>query len=220
MVDIHVGEAPNAKHFRIHKAILCQKVPFFDTMFNGGFKEATENKANLPSDRWETFDVLQEWVYTGTLRKLSVKTNSETKLLNYSIINAYMLFDKFCLPHLADMIVSMYITMSVTSDVLPRVTDIATAYTVLPPASKFRQYFLMVLHFINAGLSRCAHHLNVWSEEKLSQLLVQHPTLCLDYMKLTRHHSIGKAAEDPRKMSHCLFHQHGEGEECTVKKDT
>jgi hypothetical protein len=61
MVDIYVGgehfREPN-KLFRAHKALLCSKIPYFDKMFNGGFKEAIENVANLPEDHPQSFDVL------------------------------------------------------------------------------------------------------------------------------------------------------------------
>ncbi|TVY30925.1 hypothetical protein LHYA1_G000752 [Lachnellula hyalina] len=40
MVDILVG--PEQKAFRVHKHLLCTKVPYFHKMFNGGFKEASD----------------------------------------------------------------------------------------------------------------------------------------------------------------------------------
>ena len=43
MVDLFVG--PEKKLFRVHKSFLCNKIPYFDKMFNGGFKEAIESQA-------------------------------------------------------------------------------------------------------------------------------------------------------------------------------
>lgn len=56
MVDIHVGKKRKQSH--IHKGILCQKIPHFDKMFNGGFKERLNNKAEFPEDDAMAFDFL------------------------------------------------------------------------------------------------------------------------------------------------------------------
>ncbi|KAM3080853.1 hypothetical protein ACMFMG_004811 [Clarireedia jacksonii] len=66
MVDLYIGK--DEKHMRVHKRILCHKVPYFDKMFNSGFKEAEELGANSV----EAFDVLLGWVYTNTLPALEM----------------------------------------------------------------------------------------------------------------------------------------------------
>ncbi|KAN0111070.1 hypothetical protein V8E51_007457 [Hyaloscypha variabilis] len=48
MVDIYVS--PSKLVFRLHKSKLCARIPYFNKMFNGTFKEATENTAYLPED--------------------------------------------------------------------------------------------------------------------------------------------------------------------------
>ena len=66
MIDIYVG--PTKKLFRVHKAVFCDKIPYFDKMFSGGFKEALEHSATFPEDSPEAFEVVVEWVYTGVLK--------------------------------------------------------------------------------------------------------------------------------------------------------
>ncbi|KAH6682678.1 hypothetical protein B0J14DRAFT_646909 [Halenospora varia] len=44
MVDILVG--PTEQPFRVHKKLICSKVPYFDKMFNNGFVETT-NKSRI-----------------------------------------------------------------------------------------------------------------------------------------------------------------------------
>jgi hypothetical protein len=56
MVDIYVG--PKERLFRVHKALLCKKVPYFDKMFNGEFREASQNVAKFPDDHPAAFDRL------------------------------------------------------------------------------------------------------------------------------------------------------------------
>ncbi|EMR87961.1 hypothetical protein BcDW1_3324 [Botrytis cinerea BcDW1] len=58
IVDIHVG--PQTKLFRIHRGILCDKVPYFQKMFSSGFVEGLEGKAFFPEDDPNTF--ISSWV--------------------------------------------------------------------------------------------------------------------------------------------------------------
>lgn len=46
MVDICVG--PSKKQYRVHKAILCTKVDYFQKMFTNAFKETVDQAATLP----------------------------------------------------------------------------------------------------------------------------------------------------------------------------
>ncbi|TGO34764.1 hypothetical protein BHYA_0183g00160 [Botrytis hyacinthi] len=68
MVDIYVGKEKIL--FRVYKDILCNKIEFFDRMFNGKFKEANENAAVLPEDDPEAFDMLMWWVTYDMIRSL------------------------------------------------------------------------------------------------------------------------------------------------------
>src|SRR5258707_183269 len=99
MVDLYVG--PKKKHFRVHKALLCHKIPYFAGMFKSGFKEATENSANFPEDTPSTFDILSEWLYTGSLRQLYQSRNhtaaGPTFVSDWAPQQVYALADKLCL---------------------------------------------------------------------------------------------------------------------------
>ena len=67
MVDIYVG--PSKKRFQLYKAKLCTRIPYFDKMFNGNFKEASVNVAYLDDDP-ASFDLLADWVL---VRKVLVR---------------------------------------------------------------------------------------------------------------------------------------------------
>ncbi|TGO60643.1 hypothetical protein BOTNAR_0142g00140 [Botryotinia narcissicola] len=60
LVDLIVG--PEEALFRVHKSFLCNKIPYFNKMFNGGFIEAKENSAKFPEDGPQSFDILIEWL--------------------------------------------------------------------------------------------------------------------------------------------------------------
>jgi len=113
MVDIYVGAGAQKKQFHIHKALLCAKIPYFDKMFNSGFKEGKENSAELPEDKPESFDILQEWVYTGTLPKFQItREQGKGNPTNFSFQGLYTLADKLCLDSLRDQIVTDVIDMA------------------------------------------------------------------------------------------------------------
>jgi len=58
MVDIYVG--PKKKLFRLYKAKICSRIPYLSAMFNGEFKEASDNVAYLEEDDPASFDLLAE----------------------------------------------------------------------------------------------------------------------------------------------------------------
>ena len=94
-VDIHVGV--NKEHFCVHKEILCAKIPYFEKMFKGGFKESSDGSATLPDDRSESFDLLLGWVYHNTIRPLSIieRDGKGVGTTSWSAVP----FDGLALPH-------------------------------------------------------------------------------------------------------------------------
>ncbi|KUJ22425.1 uncharacterized protein LY89DRAFT_762551 [Mollisia scopiformis] len=68
---IHLFDGPKVvitvegQNFSLPKALLCYHSPFFERAFNGGFKEATEQKMSMTSCSLETFKLLIQWLYTS-----------------------------------------------------------------------------------------------------------------------------------------------------------
>ena len=58
MVNIHIGKDEGSGHFRLHKSILCEQVPYFKKMFNGNFVEGATNSASLPEDDADAFNII------------------------------------------------------------------------------------------------------------------------------------------------------------------
>ena len=207
------------KHFRIHKALLCSKIPYFDKMFNSGFREGKENIAELPEDDAESFDILHEWVYTATLPKFYwIKEPGKSVLCSYNYHKLLILLDKLCLNYLKDQVASDVLDDSEAQNMLPGMVNLGLIIDTLPETSAFREYFVLSLLFILNGLSRNDSHLKTWPAQGFADLLVDHPKVALAYFKALRDAPIGSIAEDPRKMPRCKFHEHGEDEECPVKK--
>ncbi|KAK0118545.1 hypothetical protein ONS95_007433 [Cadophora gregata] len=219
IVDIYVGNDSSKKHFQIHKAILCSKLPFFDSMFNSGFKEGINNSANLPEDDPDAFDVLLEWIYTGSLPKFRwVKQPGQPAVGNYRHTCLLTLVDKLCLDELKDQIASDIIDASVEENSLPSFHHLSYMINHLSETSAFREYYVLALLFIVHGLPRTDENLALWPTEGFSELLAGHANVATAYFKAVRSLPIGSVAEDPRKMPRCKFHEHGQDEECSVGK--
>ena len=59
-VKIYVG--PTQRLFTVRKARICHCSAYFRGLFNGGFKEGSENVAYLKEDDVEAFDILLQWL--------------------------------------------------------------------------------------------------------------------------------------------------------------
>ncbi|KAH9222811.1 hypothetical protein DL95DRAFT_380561, partial [Leptodontidium sp. 2 PMI_412] len=64
-VDVIVGK--DKKHYSLPKDLLCYHSRYFDRCFNGGFKEAEEQKLELLEDSVEDFEILLEFMLQGSV---------------------------------------------------------------------------------------------------------------------------------------------------------
>ncbi|QSZ31399.1 hypothetical protein DSL72_000964 [Monilinia vaccinii-corymbosi] len=212
MVDIYVGE--EKEHFRIHRSILCNKVPYFQKMFSIGFVEGSELKAYLPEDDPEDFDVFAGWVYFGTLRALQ---DDETREENWRPINLYILADKFCLPELMDQVIDAYLDELQNNRFLPDIDEIEMAYELTPTGSTLRRFMCAAMHYIFAALRTAEKASNDWPSMDVAALMKSHQDFTVDFLNMMRTQPAGVAPEDPRWLPKCEFHCHGKDEPCPQK---
>jgi hypothetical protein len=57
----------NGKRYWIHRQLLCRRSEYFDRLFNGGFRESTDETMHKPDVDPRTFDVFVHWLYTQEL---------------------------------------------------------------------------------------------------------------------------------------------------------
>jgi len=147
MIDIYVG--PTKKLFRVHKAIFCEKIPYFDKMFSGGFKDALEHSATFPEDSPEDFEVIYEWVYTGFLKPPEVITivDGVAILPNY-VDSTYAFADKFGLESLMDRIMTAHMKCEAQHGFLATFNAIEKGYNTTPVGIPLRKYFAWTPFFI------------------------------------------------------------------------
>lgn len=103
MVTIRVG--PEKKLFSVHKDLLCRTIPSFKDMFKASRKGLSNGSANFPDDHVESFDLLIDWVYTGSLRPLKKAPDAipgSRGSMSWRPVYFWQLADKMGLPELQD----------------------------------------------------------------------------------------------------------------------
>jgi hypothetical protein len=216
MVDLYVGS--QKKHFWVHKSLLCKKIRYFEKMFTGGFKECSEGIGTFPEDNPRSFDILIQWVYSGSLPALTFAPNSDGNWMeSFNVTDLYVLLDKICLPKLMDKLLDAVIENATKHKFLLYLPFMDSTYAKNREGTSLRRYVLYTFHYIMNGLPRNEVTLKNWPTSSLQELTVKHPSLWKDYLELARNGPVGKAAKDPRLMPRCVFHQHEENEECSLK---
>jgi hypothetical protein len=219
-VDLHVGPASGGKVFRVHKKFLCDKIPYFSKMFNGGFVEAKNNTASFPEDSPEAFDLLIEWVYTGVLRQ---HTYGAASVENWEFISFYTLAEKLCLPQLQDTAMDMMQASQLREGIILSILGMTLAYEKTQVGSGYRLYTLHSL-FYSLGILRTDKELlKAWSNEGVAKMLNKCPDLAVDCLSMIRTHFSQtplKMPMDPRMENACIFHSHKIDEQCLLKPKT
>ncbi|KAG9558853.1 hypothetical protein KCU71_g3793, partial [Aureobasidium melanogenum] len=98
-VSILVG--PNKEKYVLHKGLLCFYSDFFRAAFEGAFKEAHENKIELPDVFVDVFEAFQVWLYSRSLRDPKDPGDSSTRpqfLLHGTLAYLWVFGDKYQIP--------------------------------------------------------------------------------------------------------------------------
>ena len=118
IVDLYVGpRGPRQKQFRIHKRLLCSKVPYFDdAMFSSGMLETQVNPSTFEEDCPAYFELWEQRVYTGTLPALGLIESmrldqlvSARVKMSWRAAGFYKFLDKICLFDLMDLVMTKWI---------------------------------------------------------------------------------------------------------------
>jgi BTB/POZ domain len=217
-VDIYVG--PSKKRFRLYKTNLCARIPYFDKMFNGNFKEASENVAYLTEDDPASFDLLADWANHPMTSKSprSIRELTTTKLkdgkevASWDPVGFYSLAEKYCLPELQDIIMDALIQHHKVQNELPSVGFVVRAYKHTSTGSPLTKYCAEGIFFVMERVALDAR----WPTEDVAHLFQELPTFASEYITVQRKRGGSNAmnSPDPRDASPCYFHTHGAGKPC------
>lgn len=184
-------------------------------MFQGGFKEATENTATFPEDSPESFGLLVEWIYTGIVRPLVTISDNNTN--NYSVRDFYALAETLCLTVLKDTTLSGFQKFELNNRLMMDVEFLRQRWKASAEGSGLRLYTIDSLVYIFQALTT-KNDLKIWPTAELMGLGKDSPGLLLAaFEKIRQHIHAGTSPKDPRQAV-CDYHSHDKDEECTVKK--
>jgi BTB/POZ domain len=71
IVTVNAGTKQRTQIFKIHKDLLCRSSSFFNSTFNGHFLESETGCLELAAVDPMTFEVLYQWLYTGSVRDIA-----------------------------------------------------------------------------------------------------------------------------------------------------
>ncbi|CZR66758.1 uncharacterized protein PAC_16659 [Phialocephala subalpina] len=212
VVHITVGSTVK-KTFVVYKAPLCHKVAYFDHMFNGNWREAQSQTANLPEDVCEAFALFVIWVIKD---KIELPVNSETDSSIPTLIHLFAFAEKYNITTLADQTLERLSTLMLESDCLPIPSDIELAYDITHENSKLRSFMLKLFVYITFHSDE-SEDVYGWSKATMQPLMQSCTDLCTDFFATI----FGQGAQekkDPRGELGCDLHQHREDEDCPYKQ--
>lgn len=108
MVSLFVG--PEEKLFTVPKDLLCERVKYFDRMFNGPFEEGKTQCAYFPEDKASAFEILLHWVDQNEVPSRERHYRKDLMYgegmfeMSWNAFDVYNLADKLLLPVLKDMV--------------------------------------------------------------------------------------------------------------------
>lgn len=188
-------------------------------MFNGGFKEAQDQSATFPEDSLDDFELLIEWVYTGSYPQFE---GEYPATMAPAFMGVYCLAEKLCLPALADYSMTSLRNQYLKTAHYPSMDIIEIAYTRSAPGSSLRRYIARSVHH---AIKKSPDTSQDYSPESLSVFLARFPELLEDVIVLMRDMELVERAagcddllKSPRFMLICDFHQHARDEPFTFVK--
>lgn len=190
-------------------------------MFNGGFAEASDNKANFPEDSPESIDLLIEWIYTDRIRRLEyIKVVTPlfgvvSADLSYDPIELYALAQKFCIPKLMDQTLDVF-----------RMTDRIRGSTMGPlymqrAYEKTQEKTGMRLYALDSMLYKFFEgRLTPRSDAIIFTALVSaNFDLGVDFFRRMQELEPGATVEDPSRGENCIYHSHKKDEQCLLEEN-
>lgn len=212
MVEIFVG-TESKEPYKIHLRLLSNRVPYFQNMFSGEFKEARERKAYLPDDTPASFNLFLEWLYGGAELRPVMSITDEAPVR--ALIELYCFAEKICQGDLMDCAMSALMITLVTHKRLPKTSSMLQAYNHTTPQSCLRKFIATSFVYL---LYHGENKSKDWNIEELSDAMAESQDLRVDVLTLTRFTLTNKAIPDnPKYLPKCEFHIHEEDATCPYK---
>lgn len=179
-------------------------------MFSGTWKESSTSLATFPDHSAESFDLLIDWVYSGTIRTLTIKTDAGFTVNYWNPVRFYQLADKLCIPELQDKIIDFWRETDLTLNIISHPDRFGDVYKLTPVGSPLRRYAQQTMAWLLLAFSETPAHLN----SKYEPLFTKYPEFLTEFLSTIRG-TVGTPPKDPRKLPKCDFHIHDRDVPCS-----
>jgi hypothetical protein len=146
---------PEKEQFRVHKALLCSRVPFFTMMFSGPVGDSQDHVAILPDRGPVAFGLFLEWLDASRYVPLDVTQHTVESGPFNDRISLYGLAEKTNLPCFMDYTIIALLTNYVMHHKIPSFSIITLAYQGASQGSLLRTFMAQCLQ--NISLSQTKH---------------------------------------------------------------
>lgn len=231
MVTLTVGTSQ--KVFKVHRKILCDRIPYFDKMFRGLFQEAITSTAIFPEDDPGMFDLLLRWVYDGTIPSVTwsgrdkdgnggdnegdegefINENDDSEqdyydywATNWNPLRLYILADKLNVTEVMDRVMDEYTLGLKLHTLEPDAEDYELVYKSSPAGSVLRKYHA---HCFAWELVNYEHE-NTWFQT----MMVDFPDLAKDIVPHLRGTAESKMVHPRDVLPSCEYHSHEKADVC------
>jgi hypothetical protein len=185
-------------------------------MFNGNFKEASENTAYLPEDSPASFDLLADWANHPTekkcprrIRELETVTDADgQEVASWDAVGFYSLAEKYCLPELQDIIMDTLLKYHKRRNELPSVEFTIRAYEQTSAGSPLANYCTRAMAYIVGTDGKDNGLEENWPTSDVARLNRELPNFAEALLRVQREMAQDSGVSDPRVMRSCGFHAH------------
>ncbi|CZR57454.1 uncharacterized protein PAC_07343 [Phialocephala subalpina] len=188
------------------------RVPYFEKMFNGGFKEANDLKAYLPDDGIGTFHLFLEWLYRGALRPADMAKHTTTSGPLFNRVKLYCFAEKICSTELMDYTMTELVALYRKNYKLVSIPAVEWIYESTSPESLLRKFAaLSYIRVVSKGVEE------KWPMSLVAETLRSSGEPARDVLQLMRSGETG--SEPPSMLDPCHFHHHKQGADCPYYED-
>ena len=186
--------------FGMHKGLLCSVSTYFKAALQGGFKEAEEQRIELPDDDVSVIKRFQLWLYTQKV----LEEDETADHLQWSLwVGIYCFAEGRGIPHLQNLVIDCFIDKNKISQMLPS-GEICRVYENTPPNSPLRRLLVDIS-------ARCGA-LDTWDLKDQSDSRDMWSEFFMKDLVLALYHETVSKGRDDFKSFRCDYHFHADGE--------
>ena len=184
----------------MHKGLLCSVSSYFEAALRGGFKEAEEQRIDLPHEDVCVIKRFQLWLYTQKV----LEEDETADQLPWSLwVRIYCFAEARGIPHLQNLVIDCIINKYTISDRLPS-DDVCRIYGNTPINSPLRRLLVDLI-------ARCAA-LDVWDLKDQSESRDLWPEFFMKDLILALYNENVSKSRDDFANFRCDYHVHADGE--------